>query len=53
MPFVSNAYLIKASTIKTMAVNPFHSEQHDQDMSFCENNRQRVKYKTSYFEIIP
>ena len=40
-PFVSSVYLIKSSTIKKMAVNPYYSENRDQDMVFSEKNRDR------------
>lgn len=41
-PFVSSAYLIRSSTIKKMAKNPFYSERFDRDMTFAANNRDKV-----------
>lgn len=41
VPFVSNVYLIKSSTIDQMVVNPFFSVNIDQDMTFSANARKR------------
>lgn len=47
VPYVSNVYLIRSDKIDEIGVNPFYSNEYDQDMIFTINARKRVSITSS------
>ena len=47
VPYVSNVYLIRSDKIDEIGVNPFYSNEYDQDMIFAINARKRVSITSS------